>query len=141
MTWWFLPLAILTAWFGSHIIKEIVYVFENKTFSWYTLLFETGGMPSSHAASVSALTMGVLVQEGFGALFWACMVFSGVIIRDAMGVRKNVSDQALILNQLLKTTRIEEKVQIVLGHTPLQVFVGVMLGMGVALGIWYGLAV
>ena len=141
MVWWYLPVIILVSWIGSHIIKEIAYIYRYKKFSWYTLFFETGGMPSSHAATVSAITMGVLMQEGFGALFWACLVFSGVVIRDAMGVRKSVSDQAILLNKLLGKARLHEKVSIVLGHTPLQVFVGVMLGMGVAIGFWYGAVV
>ena len=141
MTWWYLPACILLAWMGSHVIKEIVHVYRTGSFSWYTLLFETGGMPSSHSAAVSAITIGVLMQEGVGALFWACFVFSAIVIRDASGVRKSVSDQALILNSLLAAQNVEEKVEIVLGHTPVQVAAGIALGIGVATGLWFGMIV
>lgn len=139
MTYWYLPACILGAWIGSHIIKEIVHVYRTGSFSWYTLLFETGGMPSSHAAAVSAITIGILLQEGFGALFWLSFVIAAIVVRDASGVRKSVSDQALVLNKLLAAQNAEEKVEIALGHTPLQVVAGIFLGAGVAAGLWFGM--
>jgi acid phosphatase family membrane protein YuiD len=102
---------------------------------------ETGGMPSSHAASVSALTTMVGLQEGFtSTLFGATLFFSLIVMYDAAGLRRAAGRQAAVLNRLIEehfqhpeagTQRLME----LLGHTPLEVLVGALLGVASAL-LW-----
>lgn len=106
---------------------------------------ETGGMPSSHAAAVSALSTAVGLREGFGSvLFGVTLYFSLVIMYDAAGLRRAAGRQAVILNRLIEehfehaesqTQRLME----LLGHTPLEVAVGAALGVGSAMA-WSWLA-
>ena len=133
MSFWYIPLSVLIAGVISNLIKEIIHVYTHKRFSWYTLVFETGGMPSTHSSTVTALTVAVLLQEGMTPLFWVSLLFALVVIRDAFGVRKSVADQARILNLLTSHMKLEEKVTVVLGHTPYQVMAGIVLGIAVSL--------
>jgi len=101
-----------------------------------------GGMPSSHAAFVSALATTVGIDQGFeSALFAACVVFASVVMYDAAGVRRAASIQARIINQIvedlfqLHSIR-EERLRELLGHTPMEVVVGSIIG--VAIG-WLGM--
>ena len=136
MTDWLIPLSVAIAVAASHIIKETIHVIRKGSFSWYTLLMETGGMPSSHSAAVTALTTSIFVLQGPSALFWASLVFAAVVIRDAFGVRRSVSDQAQIINTLLSKADMEKKVNIILGHTPLQAVIGVLVGFAAAMIGW-----
>jgi acid phosphatase family membrane protein YuiD len=101
----------------------------------------TGGMPSSHAATVSALSTAVGLKEGFGTtLFGVTLYFSLIVMYDAAGLRQAAGRQAAILNRLIdehfehpekNTHRLME----LLGHTPLEVLVGAILGVVSAL-VW-----
>ena len=82
---WYIPAAVVFAWVISHVTKEIIHYTRRGEFSWYTLLMETGGMPSSHSAAVSSLAAAVWYTEGFTMLFWVTLVFALIIIRDAFG--------------------------------------------------------
>jgi acid phosphatase family membrane protein YuiD len=96
---------------------------------------ETGGMPSSHSASVAALSTAVGLQEGFGsALFGITLYFSLIVMYDAAGLRRAAGRQAAVLNRLIErhfehpegdTQRLME----LLGHTPFEVLVGGLLGV------------
>jgi acid phosphatase family membrane protein YuiD len=102
-------------------------------------IVETGGMPSSHAAAVSALTTSVGLREGFSStIFAVTLYFSLIVMYDAAGLRRAAGRQAAILNRLIEehfehreadTHRLME----LLGHTPFEVFVGASLGVGSAL--------
>ncbi len=102
---------------------------------------ETGGMPSSHSASVAALSTAVGLQEGFGsALFGVTLYFSLVVMYDAAGLRRAAGKHAAVLNRLIErhfrqpqddTQRLME----LLGHTPFEVLVGGLLGVLSAL-LW-----
>jgi acid phosphatase family membrane protein YuiD len=102
---------------------------------------ETGGMPSSHSASVAALSTAVGLQEGFGsALFGVTLYFSLIVMYDAAGLRRAAGRQAAVLNRLIErhfkhpqddTQRLME----LLGHTPFEVLVGGLLGVLTAL-LW-----
>jgi uncharacterized protein len=105
----------------------------------FTRLAGMGGMPSSHAASVSALTTCVGVERGFdSSLFGAVAFFSLLIIYDASGIRQAASRQAQLLNQMLEDLKTHhsirgERLVERLGHTYVEVFVGAMYGVSVAL--------
>ena len=103
---------------------------------------ETGGMPSSHAASVSALSTEVAFREGVGSvLFGVTLYFSLVVMYDAAGLRRAAGRQAVVLNRLIdqhwkdpeqETQRLME----LLGHTPLEVAVGALIGLSASL-LWH----
>ena len=113
-----------------------------RTGRWNVRRFvETGGMPSSHAASVAALTTLVGIASGFGSLLFGVMLyFSLIVMYDAAGLRRAAGRQAVILNRLIeehfRSERQTHRLMELLGHTPLEVFVGAILGVGSAL-IWY----
>ena len=100
---------------------------------------ETGGMPSSHAAAVAALSTAVGLKEGFATtLFSVTLYFSLIVMYDAAGLRRAAGRQAEVLNRLIdehfqhagaQTQRLME----LLGHTPLEVLVGAVLGVASAL--------
>ncbi|EPS65473.1 hypothetical protein M569_09304, partial [Genlisea aurea] len=114
--------------------------------SWYkdkrwdlSLVFGSGGMPSAHSATVSALAMAVGLEEGFGgSQFATALVLALVVMYDATGVRLHAGHQAEVLNQIVlglpsehplsEATPLRE----LLGHTPPQVVVGASLGLFVA---------
>ena len=105
----------------------------------FTRLAGMGGMPSSHAASVSALSASVGIELGWhSTVFGAVAFFSLLIIYDATGIRQAAGRQAQLLNQVLEnlkthhTSRGERLVER-LGHTYAEVFVGVLYGVCVAL--------
>lgn len=137
--WMFYPLSTFSAIIIAHIIKEIIYIWKHKTFSLHTLFFETGGMPSAHSAGIIALTTTLFYLEGISEpTFWIGVFFSAVVLRDAFGVRRAVGEQAQLLNILSKQLKLEEKVHLVLGHTPLQVTMGALLGFGVSnFWLWF----
>lgn len=99
-------------------------------------------MPSSHAASVTALSTAVGIEQGFNStLFGATLYFSMIVMYDAAGLRRAAGRHAAILNRLVnehfkhaeaETHRLME----LLGHTPLEVLVGALIGIASAL-VWY----
>jgi len=102
---------------------------------------ETGGMPSSHAASVSALTTMVGLSQGFRTgLFAVTLFFSLIVMYDAAGLRRAAGRQAAVLNRLIEEHFAHpeagaQRLMELLGHTPLEVLVGALLGVASAL-LW-----
>jgi len=119
-------------WLITQAIKVFLGVIREKRFN-FKWLTSTGGMPSSHAAGVSALATSCGMQMGFDSpLFGLAAVFALVTMFDAQGVRRSSGQQAVILNDILdsiwkgktKSSHIRE----FLGHTPLEVITGAGLG-------------
>jgi uncharacterized protein len=105
-------------------------------------LVETGGMPSSHAASVCALSTCVGLREGIGSvLFQVVLFFSLVVMYDAAGLRRAAGRQATLLNRILHE-HIQlpgpphERLRELLGHTPIEVLVGAVIGVLFSLAIY-----
>lgn len=98
---------------------------------------ETGGMPSSHSAMVTALATGVGLTQGFGSpLFAVCAVFALIVMYDATGVRHSSGQQARLLNELVGELRAVVRegfaplpLRVLMGHTYLEVLVGSVLGI------------
>jgi acid phosphatase family membrane protein YuiD len=115
-----------------------------RTRRWNLRRFvETGGMPSSHAASVSTLSTLVGLNEGFrSSMFGVTLFFSLIVMYDAAGLRRAAGRHAAVLNRLIDEhfKNPEEgahKLMELLGHTPFEVLVGALLGVGSAiLWVW-----
>jgi acid phosphatase family membrane protein YuiD len=128
----------------SQLLKMIISVSTRKNKrvrdAVETAIWRTGGMPSSHSAIVCSLTTSVGVTEGPSSnLFVFCLIFTMVTLRDALGVRRSAGLQAKALNNLGKMasekTGLEfHAVKEIQGHTPLEVLVGVFLGVFIAAG-------
>jgi len=109
----------------------------------FRVLASTGGMPSSHSAGVCALTTAIYVLEGGrSALFSVALYFSLIVMYDATGLRRSAGLQAAILNRIVDEQFIhhrksgEGRLKELLGHTPLEVLIGAILGILFALS-WY----
>jgi uncharacterized protein len=112
-----------------------------------TVMFATGGMPSSHTALVTALAVSLGLIEGFDSVYFAItFVFGMVIAHDSMGIRFEAGKHASVLNrivddinELLQTKEAqEEKLKDLLGHHPIEVIGGFLLGIVIALVSFYG---
>jgi uncharacterized protein len=124
----------------AQLYKLISSYFPAKKIIW-SRLWETGGMPSSHSASVMALTTSVAITEGLHSIAFAiCVVFSIVVMYDAAGIRKAAGDHAGVINQLTDffSTAFDkkfknEKLKELLGHSRTEVLAGAVLGILIAL--------
>ena len=132
----------LCSWLITQTIKVVIGVIREKRFNfrWFV---GTGGMPSSHAATVSALTTSVGLFFGVdSALFVVTLVFSIIVIFDAQGVRRATGKQAEILNRMLddiywKHRLQEDRLKELLGHAPIEVLVGIVSGIAFAFLFWH----
>jgi len=131
-------LAVIFAGFGAQVVKLISLWFKHKTLHWKDLLV-TGGMPSSHSAFVVSLATIIYLVEGVSTAFAISLVLAFIVVRDAFGVRRTVGEEVVVINQMLKKLKLHKETHFSMGHTPLQVLVGSLLGFVVALGVFYWL--
>ncbi|PIN87845.1 hypothetical protein COV12_01685 [Candidatus Woesearchaeota archaeon CG10_big_fil_rev_8_21_14_0_10_32_24] len=124
-------LAVLFAGFGAQLVKLIALWFKHKSLAWRDL-FVTGGMPSSHSAFVVSLATIIYLVEGTSTTFAIALVFAMVILRDAYGVRRTVGEEGLLLQQVIKKLKMKKDTHFAMGHTPLQVIAGSIIGFIVA---------
>ena len=125
-------LTIIFAGFGAQLLKIIIFWFKHKRLSWHDIIV-TGGMPSSHSAFVVSLATSIYLEEGTSTAFAISLVLAFIVLRDAFGVRRTV------ITQSLKKLKSKTQAHFSLGHTPLQVVVGAVLGLVVAIGVHYWL--
>ena len=131
-------LAPLVAWAIAQAAKVILTSVRQRRLN-LRVLAETGGMPSSHAAIVMGMTTAVGKYAGVSsAAFAIALIFSFVVMYDAAGLRRAAGRQAAILNRLVEDLvhmrgMQEQKLRELLGHTPVEVVVGAVLGIGVGL--------
>jgi acid phosphatase family membrane protein YuiD len=140
-------LSALTSWFLAQAVKTAIMLLKtnrkNGREVLVTIVWRTGGMPSSHAALVSAMTASVAIREGLQSNLFAVVFFTSLIImRDAMGVRRSSGIQGKSLNSLGRN--LEERLGLeyhpikeVQGHTPLEVVIGALLGIFIAAAYAY----
>lgn len=131
-------LSAFFSWFLAQFIKMFVDHLRGRSHGsrevLATLAWKTGGMPSSHSSLVTGIATTIGVLNGIESAIFALSLFYGVlVIRDALGVRRSAGVQARELNriglQLAERYDIEfQPVKEVSGHTPSEVFVGVLLG-------------
>lgn len=132
-------LSVLSSWTIVQAIKVIIPLIKEKKLKWSRFV-EPGGMPSSHAAAVIALLVGVGILEGCGStIFILTLIFALVTIYEAIGVRKTVQEQAELLDMIIRKNPpknfVRSKLKKSLGHTPLEVGVGIVIGFIISL-IW-----
>jgi acid phosphatase family membrane protein YuiD len=135
-------LSAISSMFLAQLIKTIIYLLrarvKNPKDTIELLIWRTGGMPSSHAALVSSLSSSIAFVEGIDSnLFIITLMFALIIIRDALGVRRSSGIQARVLNWLGRQAAEKLKIDYhpikeVHGHSPLEVIVGVLLGIIIA---------
>ena len=126
------------AWFTAQAIKVLIGVIREKRFNfkWFV---GTGGMPSSHAAAASAISTAIGIHYGVDSpVFAFALLFTVIVIFDAQGVRMATGRQAEILNKILddiywKKKIQEDRLKELLGHTPIQVIAGIVVGISVTL--------
>lgn len=128
----------VAGWFAAQVLKGLFWFFKDKRIDFERFV-GPGGMPSSHSAFVTALSVAVGLSEGFNSAFFAIsVVFALVVMYDASGVRRAAGKQAEILNKIVDDmqhyhTIREERLKELLGHTPVEVLGGAILGIILAL--------
>ncbi len=126
-------------WMVAQILKTMIHLFITKQFVAERMV-GSGGMPSSHSATVCALATSAGMKYGGGSFEFAITAMLAIIVMyDAMGVRRETGKQGRVLNEMLevltnmgKPISAEEKLKEFVGHTPLQVLMGAILGIAIA---------
>ncbi|MBQ9151971.1 MAG: divergent PAP2 family protein [Clostridia bacterium] len=126
-----------TGWLTAQILKVFTGIFKMRQFSITALLFGNGGMPSSHSASVCALAVSCALAYGVGSGYFAiAFLFAIIVMGDAAGVRAETGKQAKVLNRIMKDLfspehqgEVNQNLKELVGHTPLQVVMGALLGI------------
>ncbi|MBE6753280.1 MAG: divergent PAP2 family protein [Ruminococcaceae bacterium] len=134
----------ILGWTMAQVIKFIITAIRERRFD-VERLFGAGGMPSGHSATVSALVVSVSRKCGIESVFFAfSLVLAAIVIYDAMGVRRAAGEQAKVINKIVRISHEDEderndidakELKEKLGHTPLEVLGGIMLGIIIPLVI------
>jgi len=130
-------LTTLSAWIIAQFLKVCIGVFRQKKFD-FRWLIGTGGMPSSHASGAACLAAAVGLKFGFDSVDFALAAsFALVVMFDAQGVRRATGKQARILNKITEDIYWqgkfnENRLRELIGHTPIEVFAGALLGVTIA---------
>ena len=136
---WPLVLALVASG-AAQLTKFLVALGKDGTVNFRRLV-DMGGMPSAHSASVAALSTGVALEVGVSSpLFGVTAFYSLMTMYDAAGIRRSAGKQAEVLNRIVDEMRIsgkvrEERLRELLGHTPVEVFVGALFGVVFALAL------
>lgn len=120
-------IAVFSGWGLAGIAKLLWQRLHGEPATFFTL----GGMPSVHAAIVGSLFMAVYFETGLSLLLLVVGVFSGVVFRDAWGVRWEVTKHSRALNTLMATKEYERT-----GHTKLEAAAGAIFGFAVAIIVY-----
>lgn len=134
-----LVISAAIGWGLAQIIKTILHLIVTKKFDAERLI-GTGGMPSSHSATVCGLATAAAINYGVGsAEFAIAAILAIVVMYDALGVRRETGKQAVVINEMIKLFNdmgskmtAEQKLKEFVGHSPLQVLAGAILGIIVA---------
>ena len=129
----------MLGWFMASLAKVVILLVRERRLD-LKKIFASGGMPSSHSATVSSLAAAVAKTEGINSTNFAIsFIFAFIVMYDASGVRRAAGEQAKILNQLVgnlsdnKPVYLKKNLKEIIGHTPLEVVVGALLGILIAL--------
>ena len=128
----------LCAWLVAQVLKIIIELLRKRRLN-LRLIMSSGGMPSSHSSFVTAVTTVIGLTEGFDSPIFALgAIVSLIVMYDASGVRRAAGNQAKVINDILVSIEnsgvvLDKKLKEMLGHTPVEVAAGAILGLGVAL--------
>ncbi len=131
----------LLSWLSAQVLKTLFYFFKTKQFRAERLC-GAGGMPSAHSASVCGLTIAIARSVGFASpAFAISFLFAAVVMYDAMGVRRAAGEHARAINMIVRksnggisyTPKKRGELKEFLGHTPLEVMAGALLGILIAM--------
>ena len=141
-------IATILSWLAAQIIKLIVNAVQMHTIEWSRLL-GNGGMPSSHSATVTGLALMTGLKQGFNSAYFAiAFVLAAVVIKDAIGVRKETEKQTRVIEQMLeRVNRLSsnaklgilaprEKLKKFVGHNLQEVVCGVIVGIAVSIAYY-----
>lgn len=135
-------MATVTAWVLAQFIKLLLTLIFKRKLD-LVRLFGAGGMPSAHSASVTCAAIMAGLLNGFdSAIFGIATVIALVVMYDAAGVRRAAGKQAKLLNELIENYYAEhyineKKLKELLGHTPIEVLAGSLLGFAIAIAYYY----
>lgn len=126
----------VTSWFSAQVLKTIIHAVINRKLDLLRLV-EDGGMPSGHSATVTSIAVLTALVYGTGSFQFALTAIIAIIVcHDAMGVRLETGKQAVIINEIVRSFEIlstnelpEVKLKEFVGHTPIQVFAGIVIGV------------
>ena len=150
------PLEVsILAMLMAQLLKFPIHYFIYK--KWFpTIIFSTGGMPSSHSAFVTALTLSLALTEGVASpLFAISFVLAGIVIHDSIGIRREAGKHATVLNDMKKEFYdifnelnkgkaknkliVDKRLKELLGHEPIEVISGMLLGIVIVLSTYYNI--
>ena len=138
----------VSSWAVAQVLKVIIHWIIYKKLN-FERLFGDGGMPSGHSATVSSLAVICALVCGTGSVQFAISAILAIVVcHDATGVRRETGKQAVVLNDLVEMfnklsdtdMQPEEKLKEFVGHTPIQVIVGILIGIAnafVMYAIWF----
>ncbi|RJQ39253.1 MAG: divergent PAP2 family protein [Dehalococcoidia bacterium] len=129
----------MVAWLVAQLVKVFSVLIKERRLKLH-LLVASGGMPSSHSATVSALATAVGLLNGLNSvIFGIAAILAIVVMYDAAGIRQAVSRQSIVLDRIVNELKVgrprgevERDLKELVGHTPYQVFVGAFIGILVA---------
>lgn len=132
-------LSAVCGWLIAQVLKTLIHLYFNRSFVPERLV-GSGGMPSAHSATVCALSTSAGIVCGVDSpIFAIATILAIVVMYDAIGVRRETGIQAKIINEMMdafskmnQQLSAEEKLKELVGHTPLQVLVGGILGVAIA---------
>ncbi len=137
----------ISSWMIAQLLKLIIHFVINRQFDIHRL-FGDGGMPSGHSATVSSLALLCGLHFGAGSIEFAITAILAVVVcHDAMGVRRETGKHSVVIKEIIQALEVltteklpEEKLKEFVGHSPVQVFAGVLLGFcnaAVMYFIWF----
>ena len=140
----YLLVSAMLGWLFAQIIKVFTGLYQRRNMGFFKILFSTGGMPSSHSSTVVALSTAAAFQEGLDSpIFAVCAILSMVVMIDASGVRYETGKQAVLLNKISReifsgdTELMNSGLKELVGHTPFQVVMGALLGLGIGIAMYF----
>ena len=131
----------IAAWFIGQLLKLPGYYLIHRKWKW-AVVFSPGGLPSSHSSLMTATTLSIGLFHGFtNPLFGLAVAVSMIVIYDATGVRRQAGLHAHLINEIVQEIFSgrpvsEKQLREVLGHTPIEAIVGILLGILIAIMIW-----
>lgn len=132
-------IAILAGWIIAQGAKYVIVALKNRNFDHFRQLYLSGNMPSAHSATTVALCVVIGLRDGFGSVAFAvAALLAGIVMYDAMMVRRSSGEQGLAIHALIALTKNKDILlpRAARGHTPLEVAVGAILGAAIGVVVF-----